>query len=402
MDAATIIKTLRDPMGIPFFAVVFQLLMVLTFALHIIFVNFTVGTSFLAVYGRFKGGYWPRLSAALAKAAPANVSIAMLLGIAPLLFVQVIYDPFWYASNMLSAAWVIGFILIMMAAYGFLYVFYLGGKSGKRGRTLFGVLSVCLFLLAGIIMHVLSYQLLQPDKWLAWYAKQGVDTSGLSLHAFHLPRYLHFLIPSFALTGVFLMLYAWYFKKRADMDREYLVWVGRTGAKLALFFTFLQAIAGLWWLLSLPGELVFMGNPFFLVGAGFGVLLLVLLYVAQQSPITYAVPSGLGAFVAVFAMSYAREALRMGYLGRFAYSIFQYHMNVDWGSTLLFLLTFLMGLVIISYLVSVAYQSGRAAGPYEASPSMQRLGSFSIALLLAWLVVVAGLGVVISIKNYLM
>jgi len=396
------IKTLQDPMGIPFLPVVFQLLMVLIFALHIIFVNFTVGTSFLAVYGRFRGGHWPRLSAALAKAAPANVSIAMLLGIAPLLFVQVIYDPFWYASNMLSAAWVIGFILIMMAAYGFLYVFYLSGKSGKRGRPLFGILGVALFLLAGIIMHVLSYQLLQPDKWLAWYAKQGIDTSGLALHAFHLPRYLHFLMPSFALTGVFLMLYAWYLAKREDADRDYLQWVGQTGAKLALLFTFIQAIVGLWWLFSLPGELAFMGSPFFLVGAALGVLLLVILYAAQKSPVTYAVPSSLGAFVAVFGMSYAREALRMGYLGRFGYSIFQYRTNVDWGSTLLFLVTFLMGLVIISYLVSVAYKSGRTAGPYEASPSMHRLGSICIALLLAWLVVVAGLGVVISVKNYLM
>ena len=100
--------------------------MVLTFALHILFINFTLGASFLAVYGHFKNGEnWKRLSRATAKAANISISTAMLLGIAPLLFVQVIYDPFWYASNALSAAWVIAFILIMMAAYSSLYVFYL-------------------------------------------------------------------------------------------------------------------------------------------------------------------------------------------------------------------------------------------------------------------------------------
>ena len=54
MEIGTIIKTLQDPMGIPFYPVVFQILMVLTFALHIMFVNFTVGTSALALYGHLK------------------------------------------------------------------------------------------------------------------------------------------------------------------------------------------------------------------------------------------------------------------------------------------------------------------------------------------------------------
>jgi uncharacterized membrane protein len=203
------------------------------------------------------------------------------------------------------------------------------------------------------------------------------------------------------MLGIFLMLYAWYFKRRRDIDREYLEWAGVTGAKLALVFIFLQAIVGVWWLLRLPGELSFMTTPYFLVGAALAVLLLIILYISRKNPVMFAVPYGLCAFLAVFGMSYAREALRMGYLGRFGYSIFDYHINIDWGSTLLFLATFLMGLVIISYLLSVAYKSGKVAESYEASPSMHRLGRVSIALLLTWLVLVAGLGVVISVRNFL-
>lgn len=392
-------------MGIPFYPILFQALMVLTFALHLLFVNFTLGTSFVAVYGHFKGpSYWRRLSQAMAKAVPANVSMAMLLGVAPLLFVQVVYDPFWYVSNTLSAAWVIGFIIIMMIAYGSTYVFYLGREKREgKGYAYFGIIAVALFLLAGVIMHSLGYQLLQPEKWLGWYIKGDViDTSGVSLHAFQLSRFLHFIIPSFAMTGIFLMLYAWYFKDRADFDKGYLEWVGKTGAKMAFIFTVLQAIVGVWWLLSLPGEFNFFTNPFFLIGAGLGIALLVLLNNAQRDPVKYAVPSILGAFLTIFGMSYTREALRMEYLGRFDYSIFNYKLNIDWGSTLLFMATFIMGLVIVSYLLSVAYKSGKAEGRYEASPSMHRLGRVSIALLLTWIIIVAGLGIVISIKNYLL
>ena len=60
-----------------------------------------------------------------------------------------------------------------------------------------------------------------------------------------------------------------------------------------------------------------------------------------------------------------------------------------------------MGLIIISYFLAVAYKSGRVAGQYEAGPSMHKWGRVSIALLLIWIVVVAGLGIVISVRNYL-
>ena len=265
MEIGTIIKTLQDPMGIPFYPVVFPDPDGADFcASHHVCKFYCRDISSCAIRTSEKDKYWTRLSKAMAKAVSANVSIAMLLGVAPLLFVQVVYDPFWYASNSLSAAWVIGFIAIMMAAYSSAYVFYLGReKKEGRGFAFFGVLAVGLFIMSGVIMHALSYQLLQPEKWLQWYIKgNAVDTSGTSLHAFQLPRFLHFIIPSFAMTGIFLMLYAWYFKERADMEKGYLEWVGRTGAKMAFNFTAVQAAVGFWWLLSLPGEFSFLQTHF--------------------------------------------------------------------------------------------------------------------------------------------
>jgi hypothetical protein len=404
MDIGTMVKALQDPMGIPFYPILFQILMVLTFAVHIMFVNFTLGLSFFSAYGFARGsGGWGSLSRSLSKATTPNASLAILFGIAPLLFVQVVYDPFWYASNMLSAAWALGFIVILMLGYGLTYIFYLKGGPGRgAGFAAIGALSFVLFLLAGAVMHVLGYQLLQPEKWLQWYVeKSGVDASGTLLHAFQLPRFLHFIVPSFAMAGLFLMLYAWYFKDRPDMDREHLAWVAGTGARTAFLFTVLQALVGVWWLFSLPREFRFFTDPFLLIAAVMGVSLLFILYRARIDPFRYAVRAGIWTFLTIVAMAYAREALRTKYVGSFGYSIFDYKVNLDLGSTALFLCTFIAGLFIVGYQVYVAYASGRTAGQYAASPAVHKWGLAGIALLLLWIAVVAGLGIVITVKNYL-
>jgi hypothetical protein len=394
---------LRDPLGIPFHPVLFQILMVLTFAIHIIFVNLVIGTSLFSVYGFIRReNFWRRLSRSLVRATTVSASLAILFGVAPLLFVQVLYDPFWYTSNMLSAAWVIGFMIIIMAAYGLTYIFYLRRNAHDSTRfAAFGASAFLLFVLAGVIMHALNYQLLQPGNWRQWYMPDGLpDTAGISLHAFSIGRFFHFIMPSFGLTGIFLMLYARYFRDRADMESAFLQRVGSLGARLAYVFTVLQVLVGFWWLFGLPVEFRFFRNPVLLVTAGLGFTLMVFLSFAQKNPVKYAIPSGIAAFLAVFGMSYAREVLRMEYAGRFAYSPFTYSVNIDWGSTVLFLATFAVGLTVVSYLATVAVQSGRTSGTYRATPAVAAWGRASVAALLVWILAIVSLGVIITIRNY--
>lgn len=403
MDTPAMLETLRDPMGVPFYPVVFQALMVLTFALHILAVNLALGALGLSLYGRFQGGAdWEKLSPGLAKSATAAVSAAILLGVAPLLFVQVIYDPFWYASNLLSAAWVVGFVFVMMAAYGALYVFALSEKKGPCATT-HGLLALAGFVVAGVVMHALNLQMLAPDRWLSWYSRAGgVDSSGTLLHAFSLPRFLHFMVPSAAAGGVFLMLYAWYFGPRADYDRDFLGRVGRLGASLAFWATAVQAGVGFWWLLSLPAELGFAKSPLFLLAAALGVALLIglgRLALAEPRPERLAPHAAGGLVLVVLAMSTAREALRASELARFGYAASGHRVHLDLGSTALFLATFVLGGSVAAWLLSVAFQSGRATGTWEAGPRMRAWGRVSVGILIGWVLVVAGLGVVVTLRN---
>ena len=401
MDTPAMLQLLKDPMGVPFYPVVFQALMVLTFALHIMFVNLSLGTTCLAVIGRLKGGErWGRLAGGMLQAATVGVSGAILLGVAPLLFVQVIYDPFWYASSNLSAGWAIGFIFILMAGYASLYL--ARDRQGDSGSAFAGF-SLTLFLLAGFIMHVLGFQLLQPEKWLGWYTSHGTaSTAGTVLHDFSIPRFLHFIVPAFAVTGVFLMLYSWYFRPRADADAAYLDWAGRLGAKMSFHATTLEVVTGLLWLMVLPRQLSFHSHPLFMLGALMGLTLLGFLYFVQKQERDhhrFAWPAAAAMLVTVLEMAAAREALRVRYLAQFSYTIFDHRLNLDWGSTALFFGTFVLCLVVLAYILAVAYQSGRVAGRWEGSPRMKAWGKTSVAILVSWLVIVAGLGVVITLRN---
>ncbi len=361
MDINTALQALRDPFGVPFFPWVFQLLMVLTFALHIISVNLAVGGIAVSVYEHFKGGEYNRkLSQMLAKVATISLSSAIVLGVAPLLFVQVIYDPFWYVSNSLSAWWAIAFLLFITLGFLAHYVFYLKRHKNPAGYGLFGLSGLVFVLAAGVVMSALSVQALVPGAWLDWYSANGsLVTTGTTLYKFELGRFLHFIVPSFINIGIFMMLYAWYFRPRADIDGAWLDWVGRAGVKVAKIATMIEIVIGFWWLVMIPADLGFLHNHWLWLGSLLGLLLMVGLMKAEKDPERFAVPMALLSFIAVFGMSAAREVLRMVYVGAFKYSIYDYPVNVDWGSTALFLGTFVMGLIVMAYPLIVVFKLGR-------------------------------------------
>ncbi|HIE08108.1 MAG TPA: hypothetical protein EYP64_08690 [Desulfarculaceae bacterium] len=361
MDINIALQALRDPFGVPFFPWVFQFLMVFTFALHILAVNLAVGGIAIAVYEHFKGGdYNLKLSKSLAKIATIALSTAIVIGVAPLLFVQVIYDPFWYASNLLSAWWAMAFLLFVTLGFLAHYVFYLKRQKHPQSYGIFGILALLFLLAAGVVMSMLSVQALVPGSWLEWYTANGnLATTGTGFYQFKLGRFTHFIIPAFINTGIFMMLYAWYFRPRSDFDGAYLDWVGRAGVKVAKIATMIEVMIGFWWLMEIPAGLGFMRNHWLWAGSLLGFLLIFGLMKAEKEPERFAVPMALFSFVAVLGMCITREVLRMAYVGAFKYSIYDYPVNIDWGSTVLFFATFVMGLLVMAYPLIVVFKLGR-------------------------------------------
>ncbi len=151
----------------------------------------------------------------------------------------------------------------------------------------------------------------------------------------------------------------------------------------------------------MPKGINFIYNPFFLIGALIALAFIGWLFYAVKDPVKNGLKTTVFAFIAIFAMAFAREALRGGYLSKFGYSILTYKVNYSVGSTLLFFITFVMGLVVVSYLLLLAFYSGRS--PDEKSPlrlsNLDGLAKIATVLPVLWFIVVVALGIVISLKN---
>ena len=76
MDLATL-YALRSPVGVPSHPVIFLVLGVLTWALHILAVHVTLGSSLLSLIGINKDRHWRRLAQMALEHAKIGVSIAI-------------------------------------------------------------------------------------------------------------------------------------------------------------------------------------------------------------------------------------------------------------------------------------------------------------------------------------
>lgn len=391
---------LRDQAGVPSHPLVFLVLGVLTFALHMAAVQVMLGASALTLRGAFSPSlHWRRLAQAMLVTAKIAVSVAIVIGVAPLLFVQVVYDPFWYTSNVLSAWWVIGFIGLLILGYIAMYIFYwknhdIVADGGKGGVWM--VLSLALLLAVGFIVHSLTNQMLFPEQWMAWYAPQGVVTpAGRELHYWHLPRFLFFILLSAPVTGAWLYGYRRYLQGGNEADAVYLGWLRGLAQQLMVFGGVVSVLVGAVWMATLPEKMAWFASSAWLLMAVVALAAVVALPLVLRDRIDSGI-WGYGIFgagaVGLIMVGAAREMLRfVTLLGTHGYNAMDYKINMDWYSTSLFFTTFgVVGGVTLAYLLTVAWQAGQSKGLYTPSATVTRMGQWSVGLLVGWTVLYFG------------
>ncbi len=270
-----------DPMPLPAPAWLFHLLLVVTFLIHILFLSVTLGGSIIAAAHRLLAG-WPdgpgrRLGRLVAGFLPTTIAFTITTGVAPLLFVQVLYGQVFYPATIL-VGWVWLSLLVLLGAgyYAtYLFKYKAGGKDGLAAWLLVAALA---FLGAAAIQVLVNVLELTPSRWVA----VGMGAADALRDPTLLPRYLHFVLGSLAVGGVFLGLLATE-RARRDPDPFY-PWLAQRGLRWALVATGLQVADGFWFLFALPLGVLqgimqgrFPETPTFALAVGLGVLLLILL-----------------------------------------------------------------------------------------------------------------------------
>jgi hypothetical protein len=218
----------------------FEALLVVTFAAHILVVNVALGGTLLAL---FAPGTGRGTAVGLAKRLPGTVAVAVNLGVPPLLFASVLYGRFLYSAAIVSAVPWLSLFMVVMIAYALLYVYQ--PRAGLAGAGWLAAVSALLLVAASLILVNVSTLAVRPDLWQGYFAAPHGTVTALADPTF-LPRWLHFLAASLAVGGLFTALFP-----RKPGDREASA-RARTGLRWFGYATLAQIPIGLWYLLSLP------------------------------------------------------------------------------------------------------------------------------------------------------
>lgn len=397
MDASVLLA-LRDPAGVPFYPIVFQILYVLTWALHAAFVLLSLGSMGLSLYGSAKGNsdkHWSILTPHLIQTGKISVSILIVLGVAPLLFTQVIYDPNWYVTNTLSGMWVFIFIYTLIVGYSMYYWYYYANKAQKSGSTLIGFLSFGILVFAGILMHNFAVTSIMPNAWMNMYAPNGVvDTSGWTFNV-DVIRLAFMVSLSIPVVGIFLQNYSRFLSTRKDFEASFIGYSAKLGTTLGVIGLLISAVLFVLWMLQIN----YLFHP---VSLATIVGVLVLLVMTKMNSNSYY--TTLVLVVVALLISTMRELIRFDIMGKLGYSIYDYPVNLEIPTIVMFLGTFLiMGFVGVAYLLSMAWKVGKNEGVFDGSKDalVSKLGTSTLYIMITWMAIYFVWGISILFNNIL-
>jgi Protein of unknown function (DUF3365) len=224
------------------------------FLLHLVAMNLVLGGTLLALHWRSSRrpeGAAPRVAllAFLAKALPVAVAAAVTFGVAPLLFLQILYGRVFFTSSVLMAWFWLAIVPLVILAYSGAYLLAFRAEAlGARARWAW--LGVTLLLAAVALFQVSNAtRSIRPDTFVDAYRASG---RGLTLNfgdPTFWPRYLHVLLGAVAVAGLGVALYGVLHRMR---EPELAAWAVRRGTTVFGVATAANVFVGMLFLLSLP------------------------------------------------------------------------------------------------------------------------------------------------------
>jgi len=308
MDAASLIPT-PDALQIHWFWL--HLLLTFTTFLHFIAMNIMLGTGFIAFATPF---WWGSnaipLNSHIAKTLPYSIAFTINLGIAPLLFLQVLYGQFLYTSSVLMAVYWLSIVGLLIVSYYAAYIYLLIEDKGSMGRLF---ITTALLLLLGVaFLFCNNVSIMQmPEVWNKYFNDRTGWLLNLSDPAL-IPRYLHFIASAVAFGGLGIALYFEIRRRRGASDGE--EWI-KLGCNWFMVATIINFGFGFWFLGALPetayNPATLNGKIFVLLIAGSIATIIPSVALAQAARI---IPATAWALLTVLLMTLARDSLRLTYL----------------------------------------------------------------------------------------
>ena len=245
------------PLDLPLPEWLLVILLVASFLLHIIFINLMVGGSIVTLWAQIKGlknKEYDTFAHEIAKTITVNKSIAVVLGVAPLLSINTLYTIYFYSANALTGfAWIM-IIPLVTIAFLLTYLHKYTWSTFENNRKLhIGImaLAVAIFLFIPLIFLTNVNLMMFPEKW---GTVQGFLSALMLPNVF--PRYLEFLGACVAVTGIFIV---WYNNRKAyPIEEIYTSFtrysIKKLGYSIATIGLSLQILFGVIVLFTLPSK----------------------------------------------------------------------------------------------------------------------------------------------------
>ncbi len=349
-----------DPLPLPGPVWLFTALLLVVFTLHVIAMNSALGGGLWTLWNYLRGRhsdhpYSRRLANELSQMLPTFLAFTVTLGVAALLFVQVLFGNFLYTSSILiGSLWLAVIPLVMVAYYGFYYFSY----TAEQGKGIAGcvlAISVCVLLCIAFILVNNMTLMLSPARWLAMYrAHPNGWNLNLCDHSV-IPRYLHIVNGAIA---VFSAILAQFGMRKLKADAEYGRWLVQRAALVFAACTGLQFLLGMWLLLAIPRDIAMLLLRDPLAGSVFGLalisvissMLLILLGSLSPKPAPLVNAGFAISLVTLFLMVSLRYLLRMAYLRPYLH-LEALAVRPQVGVIAIFLLLFVGGLATVGYML---------------------------------------------------
>lgn len=343
-----------DPLGLPAPVWFLLALKVFGFWVHIIFMGlwfagFTVGLLLL-----WSNGSYARAGQRILEKMPVIIAFGVNAGIVPLLFLQVLYPQFFYTSTILQAwYWFAVIVLIVLSYYGTYYYVHNVDRPERRKVAIFiGWLAALIFLYLGLIFASEMHLMTTPERWTRFlYPSFGGAVLGKWL-AFNGTAFQRYIM----VYGLSLGTVAAYFA----FDRHILKGDDRISPQelrsLILGLTFLGLVifgaAALPYLRQIQPYLKGIGFWKGLAGLGpFLALLGAILYAVQPGK-AMAIVLVIFQALSLLFNAITRQIVQVRELSAYV-NLSKLPMNLQWSPILLFLITLVLGVVVLVWLLRI-------------------------------------------------
>jgi len=348
-----------DPVAVPAPGWLLRVLLLVTFFLHILPMNWVLGGSILAVASRARGRrgspHHAELARKIGKSLPVAVAAAVTLGVAPLLFVQTLWGRLFFPASVTMAwLWFAVIPILILAYYGTYRVAMAGEKA--QGTGLVAALSALFFLTIAFFYVNNMSAMLRPDSVAA---RHMADPRGWALNVADptfWPRFLHFVLGAVAVAGLGV---AGLGVLRRKAEPEFAAFAMRHGALWFVAATMANIVAGFAWILLLPREVMlrFMGGSalataLLAVGAvlGLAALLVMTLAISAKQPERSVRLGFLVLIATLVVMVLERDQVRAGFLERMAFEPSPW-VAPQWGVIGIFLVLLVAALATIGWMI---------------------------------------------------